>query len=279
MSKNIYGLCIVHPANASKPGWQESLPDKTGEPVLFFDNLYGAERIITECSKGEWCLSPKIGTTQEYLKIGSIGVIYRILAADELIEYARKQHQNNVNLEFLFSLSLPIDVVQDVKAIIPKDVLNDRQMVSLNSVSKILNARKEGMILLNSIIQSSSPEQIQKINLADKKTLESLRFLYSAQGLMTSSTSTPEYSQIRAIMKNILTAKESDITYALAASDLKKIFDKQMNNTDNIDTNKKIGLATQHVLDKIAHIAEAQGNFRMRSLLFSMQNQIKKTLS
>lgn len=278
MSKDIYGVFMIHPDDATKPGWQETLPDKTGEPVRYFETIAGAKQAMVDCSKGDWTLSAKFGPAQECLSMGSVGIVYRVAVSDALIEYAHQQRQQTANADYLFSLPLPQDAIIDVTAIVPKDALNKEHVVELADVTKILNTRKEGMLQLHELFKKSKPHQMQTLYLGDDATREALSFLYGREGLMVNPAKMPDYAQLHAVLSNILTIPETNIAYALEVIRFRDVFDAMM--SENTQTNPKVRAlqATQAVLNEIAHVADTQGDFRVRSKLFSLQNQVQKEL-
>lgn len=279
MSQDIYGVFIVHPDDAMKPGWQNALPDTTGDTVRFFETLDGAEQAIVDCSKGDLCFLTSFGSSNTRLAMGSIGVIYRVGVAQEVIEYAHQQKQQKSNKSYLFSAPLPVSAVRETTVILPSDVLNIQRTVQVDEVSSTLSERQKGMTLLCDLIKTSGIAQTQNVNIKDKTILNALRFLYGANGLMTAPELMLEYESLYEILSPILLSPHAHIRYALVSCKLRDIFDEKMAGATRDTYKECTWAATQAVVDELSKIANSCADFKTRSALFTINNQLNKLRS
>lgn len=277
MNKDIYGVIVVHPKDIIEPAWECTLPEKTGENVRYFDSIDGVIQAISDCNKGGWHFSERFGLSHnQRLTIGSIGIVYRVSIADESLAYAQQKRQKTANAAYLFSAPLPVDAIQDTVAIIPEDFLHNLEIVDMPELVKLINQRKQNMTALNDLIRKSTPEQKARLNLDDKKQQSALRLLYGNNGLITNPSMLSNNQQFSAVLNHILSSDSASIIYALQSTQLYGIYNKETSNVT--DKSQKLR-AVKAVLQAVANLADSQCDFKMRSFLYSMQNQLNKDIA
>lgn len=280
MSKDIYGMTTVHPENVVQPGWTEKLPDKVEGTVRFFDTVVGVTQAVNDCSQGNWYFNTQFGPAQDQrLTIGSIGVVYRVAVSDELMQYAQEHKQKTANAAYLFTSQLPVDSIQDVVAILPEDILHPSQIVELADAPKILNKRREHMMMLDEMLKMSKQHHRTNFNANDERQLTSIRMTYGSSGFLTNPAAHQEIAQFVTIMKEILESGKAHLDYVMAMPHLSHLYKTEVMKTEVSDKRHLHLLAAKDLLANVASIADKNGDFKMRSLLYSMQNSISKELA
>ncbi len=279
MSKDIYGVFDVHPEDVTRADWRDLLPDKTGEPVRFFDDITGVQQAVIDCSKGDWSFKTRFGPDQRTLTIGSIGIVYRVAASDELMEYVAKNRQQAANKSYLFTSTLPVDAVQDIVAIVPEDTLHEMEIIELHDVPKNVKMRREDMLPLDNLLQASKPQQIQAFDAGKPSFRAAMRLLYGSKGMLTHPNMDNDYAMLATVFKNVFDSGRANIEYVLHAAEFYTIYENIVLSGEQNQSMQRQLLASAEVLNAIAKLADKQGDFKMRSLLYSLQNQVKKELS
>ena len=279
MSKDIYGVFDVHPEDVIQPNWTDKLPDKTGAAVRYFDTITGVQQAVIDCSKGDWAFNTPYGPEQQCLKIGSVGVVYRIAASDEVLDYVQTQRQKTANASYLFTAPLPVDAIQDVVVIVPEDALHDMRIVELDDAPKHVKQRREDMIPFDKLLQSSNPKQCAALDTKLVRFRDALRMLYGSKGMLTHPDMNHEMAYLYTIMKSVFESGRANIEYAMHVPHLYSIFESTFLDGKQSELQLRQMRAARVTLDEIAKLADKQGDFKMRSMLYSMQNQVKKELT
>lgn len=279
MSRDIYGVFDVHPEDVTRADWRDLLPDKTGEPVRFFDDITGVQQAVIDCSKGDWSFKTRFGPDQRTLTIGSIGIVYRVAASDELMDYVEKNRQKAANKSYLFTSSLPVDAVQDIVAIVPEDTLHEMEIIELHNVPKNVKMRREDMLPLDNLLQASKPQQIQAFDASKPSFRAAMRLLYGSKGMLTHPNMDNDYAMLATLFKNIFESGRANIEYVLHAADFYTTYENIVLSGEQNKSMQRQLLASAEVLNSVAKLADKQGDFKMRSLLYSLQNQVKKELA
>ncbi len=279
MSKDIYGLIDVHPEDVMQPDWREKLPDKTGDVVRFFDSINGVQKGVIDCSKGDWSFATKFGPDQRTLTIGSIGVVYRVAISDELMDYINKQRQQTANPSYLFTAALPVDSVQDIVAIIPEDTLHEMQIVELADAQKTVRKRREHMIPLDEILKLSKPHQLNAFDASVARHRSAMRMLYGDNGHITHPDMNSPFAMFASTMKSVMESGRANIEYVYYTPSFYRAYENELLSADEGTGDIRLYKGVQAVLNEVATLADRQGDFKMRSMLFSMQNQVKKQLA
>ena len=279
MSKDIYGVFDVHPEDVMQQDWREKLPDKTGEAVRFFDSINGVQQAVIDCSKGDWSFKTHFGPDQRTLTIGSIGVVYRVAASDELMDYVSKNRQKAANSSYLFTSVLPVDAIQDIVVIIPEDTLHEMEIIELHDAQKNIKMRRENMIPLDELLQNSKPQQLNAFDASVERHRSAMRMLYGAKGFITHPKMRDDYAMFETVMKNIFESGRANIEYVFHAPEFYSTYEGAVLAGEQIQSQKRQLTATKEVLNAVAKLADRQGDFKMRSFLYSMQNQVNKELA
>lgn len=279
MSKDIYGVFDVHPEDIIKPDWKEQLPDKTGAAVRYFDSVPGVEQAVVDCSKGDWAFTTPYGPEQQCLKIGSVGIVYRIAISNEVYDYIQQKRQKTANASYLFTSPLPVESIQDVLAILPEDALHNMRIVEIDDAPEHVKQRRDDMMPLDALLQASNPKQRAALDTKLVRFRDAIRMLYGSNGMLTHPNMNHELSYLYTIMKVVFESGHANIEYAMHVPHLYSIYQSTFLSGNQNEFKLRQMRAAQVTLDKIANIADNQGDFKMRSLLFSMQNQVKKELA
>lgn len=278
MSKNIYGLVDVHPEDVIKPNWTDLLPDKTGEAVRYFETMSGVQKAVVDCSKGDWSFATPYGPEQQRLKIGSIGVVYRVAATEEVFEYIQTKRQPAANAAYLFTSPLPVEAIQDVVVIIPEDVLHEMQMVEPADAPAYVQQRRDDMILLDKLLQASDPSQRVAVDPKLVRYRDALRMLYGSTGILTHPDMNHEMAYLYTILKKVFESGRANIEYAVRVPYIYSVFESAFLDGMQSQLRQRQLQGAKAALEAIAKVADSQGDFKMRSLLYSMQNQVNKEL-
>lgn len=279
MSKDIYGVFDVHPEDVMKPNWTDALPDKTGAAVRYFDTITGVQQAVIDCSKGNWTFKTPYGPEQQCLTIGSVGVVYRITASDEVLEYIEAQRQQTANSAYLFTAPLPVDAIQDMLIIIPEDVLHEMRIVELDDAQQHMQQRREHMMQFDALLQASNPKQCIAFDTKLVRFRDAARMLYGSHGMLTHPNMNHEMAYLYTIMKNVFESGRANIEYAMYVPYLYSIFESTFLDGKQSELQLRQMRAARATLEEIAKLADKQGDFKMRSLLYSLQNHVNKELA
>lgn len=183
----LYGVKMVHPVNCMVPGFIDTLPHQTGDPIYFMHSRADAHRYAQICGHGRNTVT---ATTTLYghemrdkAVMPAVAIVYKVMCPDDVYKQLQSQIFQSAPVKFG---SLEGMEIHPIEAYVQEDPLHSAGRYSIYEIGSEIANRWNDYRELNIALENSTPAQLKLLDFNDANIRGALRLMYGEAGRINS---------------------------------------------------------------------------------------------